>query len=127
MYWTVIFVGWNDHLDGYGDITCRTVVCKCGAVYSIEEGDGVPGCRDIETVDCDFCGAELARHFGDCDGRLIDASNVDVGLKQAKCKRDASISEYISKYGYNWGTPEYMSILDTWHKEVDACLHKNKD
>ena len=24
-------------------------------------------------------------------------------------------------------TAEYMFILDTWHKEVDVCLHKNKD
>lgn len=79
-------MGWNDNFGGCDISYCR-VVCSCGAVYEIRESDGVPGCRDIESVDCVFCGKELARHYGECDGRLIDDSAVDVDLKQAMQKK----------------------------------------
>lgn len=66
------------------DTTCRRVTCKCGAIYDIVESDGIPGCRDVERVYCQFCGEELARHFGDCDGYLISDAAVDGRLKGTK-------------------------------------------
>lgn len=68
-------MGANDHI-GRWDAFSHMVTCDCGAVYKIYEDDGVPGCRDIETVECQFCGKELARHFGTCDGYLVDDSKV---------------------------------------------------
>ena len=60
-------MGHNDHLDNW-DTEVYKKTCSCGAVYEITESDGIPGCRSIEKVYCKFCGKELARHFGDCDG-----------------------------------------------------------
>lgn len=58
------------------DETEYTVTCECGAVYKIRETDGTPGCRDVKSVCCEYCDKELASHFGDCDGTLIDDSKV---------------------------------------------------
>ncbi len=92
--------------------------CKCGAVYSISESDGVPGCRSIETFDCKYCCAELARNFGECDGKLIDDSKVCESLKKARQDYDQAVERYVKKHGYNWGTDEYKRILDQWHSMI---------
>lgn len=112
-------MGWNDHLhdDSYSG---GHVTCDCGAVYNICESDGTPGCRDIERVHCDFCGRELACHFGECDGRLVDDSAVDARLKQAKLDKDEAIGKYVASHGYDFGTPEYKAIYEKWRSAVDA-------
>lgn len=69
-------MGWNDHFYDRADSTDRVVTCSCGAKYRIHEDDGTPGCRDVETVICEFCGKELARHHGTCDGELIKGPNI---------------------------------------------------
>lgn len=118
-------MGANDHIfDGYTTDSHR-VVCDCGAVYEISEGDGTPGCRDIECVYCDFCGKELAHHFGDCNGRLVDDSVVDVRLKEAKQCKDKAVVAYIRQHGYDWGGDEYGSILNEWHQIVSDCMKDN--
>lgn len=73
-------MGEFDHIECW-DVVRHKVTCDCGAVYEITESDGIPGCRDIESFDCFYCGKELARHFGDCSGCLIDDSNVSDDLK----------------------------------------------
>lgn len=118
-------MGANDHMfDGYATDNLR-VVCDCGAVYEVSESDGTPGCRDIEYVYCDFCGKELARHFGDCNGRLVDDSAVDARLKEAKQRKDKAVAAYIRQHGYDWGSDEYGSILNEWHQVVSDCMKDN--
>lgn len=114
-------MGANDHIFDDNEYRGR-VVCNCGAIYEISESDGVPGCRDIESVCCDFCGKELARHYGNCDGRLVDDSTVDARLKQARLDKDAAFDAYVAEHGYRYGTPEYREILDAWQSVVDECL-----
>lgn len=103
-------MGWNDHFGG-SDGCSSEVRCRCGAVYSIYEDDGVPGCRDVETVNCQFCGAELARHFGNCNGRLVDDKQVSDELKCARDEHSAAFRAYVQKNGYAFGTDEYAKIL----------------
>lgn len=76
-------MGWVDHLlfDSSYDVRHHNVKCDCGAVYRIRESDGVPGSREIETFECRFCGKQLASHFGDCSGELLDDSKVSDDLK----------------------------------------------
>lgn len=93
-------------------------ICKCGAVYRIYEDDGEPGCRAIEIFNCKYCGAELARHFGECEGRLVDDSKVCDSLKNARQEYDRAVESYVQKNGYNWGTDEYHKILEKWHQTV---------
>lgn len=114
-------MGWNDHLhdDSYSD---GRVTCDCGAVYNIRESDGTSGCRDIERVYCEFCGRELACHFGECDGRLVDDSAVNARLKQAKLDKDDAIEKYVASHGYDYGTPECNAIYKKWRLAVDAYL-----
>ena len=76
-------MGQIDHIDRW-DAMRNTVTCDCGAVYEIYEDDGTPGCRDVETVNCKYCGKELARHFGTCEGILISDDNVSDELKAKK-------------------------------------------
>lgn len=66
------------------DVVRHKVKCGCGAVYEITESDGIPGCRDIEKFYCSYCGEELASHFGDCSGHLIDDSKVSDDLKRKR-------------------------------------------
>lgn len=105
--------------DGYSN---GRVTCDCGAVYDIRESDGTPGCRDIERVYCEFCGRELACHFGECDGRLVDDSAVDARLKQAKSDKDEAVEKYVANHGYDYGAPEYKAIYKKWRLAVDAYL-----
>lgn len=77
-----VFMGRDDYL--FNDSYSYKVKCKCGAIYKITESDGIPGCREIECVYCDFCGEKLAQHFGDCYGRLIDSSSVCGDLKNGR-------------------------------------------
>lgn len=114
-------MGWNDHLhdDSYSG---GYVICNCGAVYNIWESDGTPGCRDIEQVYCDFCGRELAHHFGECNGRLVDDSAVNVRLKQAKLDKDEAIAKYVASHGYDFGTSEYNAIYEKWRSAVDTYM-----
>lgn len=100
------------------DASHNQVKCRCGAIYEIYQDDGIPGCRDIETVDCTFCGAELAKHFGTCNGTLIDDSNVSKVLKNARQKYDTDVQAYVQKNGYDWGTDEYAAILKLWRDDV---------
>lgn len=118
-------MGWIDHI-GRFDESRSHVTCRCGAKYSIYEDDGMPGCRDIEIVNCRFCDAELARHFGTCEGTVIDDSAVPDGLKAARKKYDATVQTYIKQHGYNWGTPEYAEILKCWRNAVDKCMNENE-
>lgn len=76
-------MGWNDHIERL-DSSRYQITCRCGAKYAIYKDDGMPGCRDIETVYCQFCGAKLAQHFGTCDGTLIDDHDVSDTLKTAR-------------------------------------------
>lgn len=119
-------MGWNDHIDRY-DATNSTVTCSCGAIYSIYKDDGEPGCRDIESVFCQFCGKKLAQHFGTCDGHLIDAKKVPDGLKSEYDRHRMAVDAYISKNGYSWGTDEYEAVLRTHHEKVAAVLSKLKE
>ena len=111
-------MGWNDNLGRLDSITTRTV-CRCGAVYSIYEDDGIAGCREIEKANCRFCGQELARHFGNCTGSLLDSSSVPIELKEARHEYDRQIEEYIKKFGYNWRNKKYQKIVDTWHQAIN--------
>lgn len=74
-----------NHMDRHDSDTNYTT-CKCGAKYEIYTDDGTPGCRDIEKAYCKFCGTELAEHYGTCDAKLIDDSNVSEELKANKNK-----------------------------------------
>lgn len=114
-------MSWNDHI-GRFDSSHDCVTCRCGAKYSIYEDDGTPGCRDVETFNCQFCGAELARYFGTCEGTLVDDHDVSDVLKAARQERDAAVRAYIQVHGYNWGTPEYSEILKCWRDAVDSVL-----
>ena len=116
-------MGWNDHMARL-DLSRSHVTCRCGAKYSIYEDDGTPGCRDVETVICEFCGKELARHHGTCDGTLIDDKAVSKALKEARKKCDVAVQAYIQKNGYNWGTDEYAAILKEWHDTVEKAGYK---
>lgn len=110
-------MGWNDRF-GHSGSGGRRVICRCGAKYDIYEDDGTPGCRDIETVNCEFCGVELARHFGTCDGTLADDRGVSKSLKAARKEYDEAVRAYVQKHGHNWGTDEYAEILERWHDAV---------
>lgn len=114
-------MGWNDHLHD-NSYSGGRVTCDCGAVYNIWESDGTPGCRDIERVYCEFCGRELACHFGECNGRLVDDSVVNARLKQAKLDKDEAIEKYVASHGYEFGTSEYKAIYEKWRSAVDAYL-----
>ena len=72
-----------NHIERW-DVVRSRVTCECGAVYEITESDGIPGCREIEKVYCCYCGEELASHFGDCSGHLIDDSKVSDDLKRKR-------------------------------------------
>ena len=113
-------MGWNDHMERL-DSSQQHTTCRCGAKYSIYEDDGTPGCRDIETVTCKFCGKELARHFGTCEGTLVDDSDVPDTLKKARQEYDTAVQVYIQKNGYNWGTDEYAAILKQWHDAIEKA------
>lgn len=113
---------WNDHIEQLDSSRIHTTCC-CGAKYNIYEDDDTPGCRDIETVNCEFCGKELARHHGTCKGQLVDDRAVSDVLKKARQERDTAIQAYIQRNGYNWGTDEYAAILKTWHDAVKKAEH----
>lgn len=102
------------------------VTCTCGATYEITEDDGIPGGRDVEHFYCEFCGKELASHHGDCMGRLLDDSGVDVFLKSAKQDKDSVIADFIKKHGHKFNTEEYEAIYNTWKKKVSQHLHDSK-
>ncbi len=65
------YMGWNDHLESLCGRKFE-VTCRCGAKYSVYVEDEEPGCRDLEVECCEFCGEEIARHFGTCIATLID-------------------------------------------------------
>lgn len=117
-------MGQNDHIERF-DASRRQVKCRCGARYAIYEDDGIPGCRDIETANCEFCGAELAQHFGTCDRTLIDDHDVSEMLKVARREYDNAVQAYIQKYGYNWGTREYAEIRKHWQDIVEKNLNNH--
>ena len=96
----------------------QVITCQCGAVYRIYTDDGVAGSRSVEQVYCDYCGNELARNFGECEGHLVDDSNVSEKLKMSKKCRDEKVSAYVKKHGYNWNTDEYSQILQEWRKSI---------
>ena len=75
---------YDDYLDQMAGNRHHTVTCDCGAVYDITVNDGIPGFREVETAECEFCGRQLARYFGDCSGSVIDARAVDPVLQRAK-------------------------------------------
>ena len=99
-------------------------VCTCGAVFDIYEDDGVPGCCSVETVDCPYCGREVARHFGTCECRGISDANVCDELKEIRVRYDKIVDAYVKTHGYNWGTDEYSQIIKQWRAEVDAVLKR---
>lgn len=100
--------------------------CTCGAKFLVYEDDGEPGCRDIETVSCPFCGREIARHFGTCEGRVVDDSKVPDELKAIKCKYDTLINEYVKKNGCKWGMDEYDNLITNRKKEINAIIQKSE-
>ena len=112
-------MGWNDHYFDRLDSTTSKTTCRCGAVYKIYEDDGTAGCREIETVNCKYCGHELARYFGTCTGELLDSSDVPTVLKKARTEYDKQVEEYIRENGYDWGTEKYHKILNTWHEAIN--------
>ena len=113
-------MGWNDNIERW-DSTRKTVKCRCGAVYSIYEDDGTPGCRDIETANCEFCGAKLASHFGDCYATLVDDKDVSDALKDARKEFKIAVDNFHKKYGYEFND-EYKEILNKWHSDVEEAL-----
>lgn len=117
-------MSWNDHF--YDDAKSEHLItCRCGAKYQIYEDDGVPGCRDVESVYCEYCGKEIARRFGSCDGKMIDDHDVAPELKEIKRNFDSDVMDYVKIYGYKWDTRRYAEILKKQKAAISLFFDKN--
>lgn len=100
--------------------------CRCGAVFKIYKDDGVPGCRDVETVECPYCLREIARQFGTCDGTIINNNNVCDELKILKNKYDELITQYREEHGAAWNEDGYKKLLASHQDEVNEILNNRR-
>ena len=100
------------------------ITCVCGAVFEIYEDDGVPGCRDVERVYCPYCGHEVARQFGTCEGRVVDDDNVCDELKEIHTRYNKIIAAYAETHDRYWETDEYNRIFEQRQVEIAAVMER---